>query len=89
MNIDIPEGKDPIEYVWGEMVPGIGPAASAMVSSASGWYSVTPSVAATALPPSLDGTLISGPKVKTPRSACVGCRATAGELPRSGSCPSR
>ncbi|GAA2210916.1 carboxymuconolactone decarboxylase family protein [Nonomuraea monospora] len=28
MRIDIPEGKDPIEYVWGEMVPGIGPAAS-------------------------------------------------------------
>ncbi|MBV7707438.1 carboxymuconolactone decarboxylase [Nocardia sp. 852002-20019_SCH5090214] len=28
MNIDIPEGTDPIGYVWGEMVPGIGPAAS-------------------------------------------------------------
>jgi alkylhydroperoxidase family enzyme len=28
VNIDVPEGKDPIEYVWGEMVPGIGPAAS-------------------------------------------------------------
>jgi alkylhydroperoxidase family enzyme len=28
MNIDIPEGKDPITYVWGEMVPGIGPAAA-------------------------------------------------------------
>ncbi|MGP4043173.1 carboxymuconolactone decarboxylase family protein [Streptomyces sp. 2A115] len=28
MNIDIPEGKDPIEYVWGEMVPGIGAAAA-------------------------------------------------------------
>ncbi|MFD5829686.1 carboxymuconolactone decarboxylase family protein [Lentzea sp. NPDC060358] len=29
MNIDIPEGKDPIGYVWGEMVPGIGvPAAT-------------------------------------------------------------
>ncbi|WP_228001812.1 carboxymuconolactone decarboxylase family protein [Nocardia australiensis] len=28
MNIDIPEGKDPIGYVWGEMVPGIGLAAS-------------------------------------------------------------
>ena len=28
MNIEIPEGKDPIQYVWGEMVPGIGPAAS-------------------------------------------------------------
>ncbi|MFL6109492.1 MAG: carboxymuconolactone decarboxylase family protein [Marmoricola sp.] len=28
MRIDIPEGKDPINYVWGEMVPGIGVAAS-------------------------------------------------------------
>ena len=28
MNIDIPEGKDPIGYVWGEMVPGIGSAAA-------------------------------------------------------------
>ena len=28
MNIDIPEGRDAIEYVWGEMVPGIGPAAA-------------------------------------------------------------
>lgn len=28
MNIDIPGGKDPIGYVWGEMVPGIGIAAS-------------------------------------------------------------
>ncbi|MEV0494972.1 hypothetical protein AB0I23_35810, partial [Streptomyces atratus] len=28
MNVDIPEGKDAIEYVWGEMVPGIGIAAS-------------------------------------------------------------
>ncbi|RNL64157.1 carboxymuconolactone decarboxylase family protein [Nocardioides marmoriginsengisoli] len=28
MRIDIPEGKDPINYVWGEMVPGIGIAAS-------------------------------------------------------------
>ncbi|MGC5010704.1 carboxymuconolactone decarboxylase family protein [Streptosporangium sp. DT93] len=28
MNIDIPEGRDAIEYVWGEMIPGIGPAAS-------------------------------------------------------------
>lgn len=28
MNIDIPEGKDAIQYVWGEMVPGIGIAAS-------------------------------------------------------------
>ena len=29
MNIDIPEGKDAIAYVWGEMVPGIGVAAAA------------------------------------------------------------
>lgn len=28
MRVDIPEGKDPIGYVWGEMVPGIGLAAS-------------------------------------------------------------
>ncbi|MCU1587225.1 MAG: hypothetical protein JWN31_718 [Frankiales bacterium] len=28
MNIDIPDGKDGISYVWGEMVPGIGVAAS-------------------------------------------------------------
>ncbi|RSM91666.1 carboxymuconolactone decarboxylase family protein [Kibdelosporangium aridum] len=28
MNIDIPDGKDPIAYVWGEMVPGIGTAAA-------------------------------------------------------------
>ena len=28
MNIDIPPGKDPIGYVWGEMVPGIGTAAA-------------------------------------------------------------
>ncbi|GAA5167479.1 carboxymuconolactone decarboxylase family protein [Pseudonocardia eucalypti] len=28
MIIDVPEGKDPIQYVWGEMVPGIGVAAS-------------------------------------------------------------
>ncbi|GAA2420570.1 carboxymuconolactone decarboxylase family protein [Actinomadura vinacea] len=33
MNIDIPEGKDPIGYAWGEMVPGIGPAASAFAMS--------------------------------------------------------
>jgi alkylhydroperoxidase family enzyme len=26
--IDVPEGKHPIMYVWGEMVPGIGPAAA-------------------------------------------------------------
>ncbi|WP_327147219.1 carboxymuconolactone decarboxylase family protein [Nocardia sp. NBC_01329] len=28
MRVDIPEDKDPIGYVWGEMVPGIGIAAS-------------------------------------------------------------
>ncbi len=28
MIIDVPEGKDPIGYVWGEMVPGIGGAAA-------------------------------------------------------------
>lgn len=27
MLIDVPEGKHPIVFVWGEMVPGIGPAA--------------------------------------------------------------
>ena len=30
MIIDVPEGKDPINYVWGEMVPGIGGAAATM-----------------------------------------------------------
>lgn len=28
MNLDVPDGKDPIQYAWGEMVPGIGPAAA-------------------------------------------------------------
>ena len=28
MHVDVPDGRDPIEYVWGEMVPGIGVAAS-------------------------------------------------------------
>ena len=28
MIIDVPEGKHPIYYVWGEVVPGIGPAAA-------------------------------------------------------------
>lgn len=28
MDIDVPDGKNPIEYVWGDMVPGIGPAAA-------------------------------------------------------------
>lgn len=31
--IEIPEGKNPIFYVWGEMVPGIGIAASAFAQS--------------------------------------------------------
>ncbi|WP_434443689.1 carboxymuconolactone decarboxylase family protein [Lentzea sp. E54] len=30
MNINIPEGKDPIGYVWGELVPGIGVAAAGL-----------------------------------------------------------
>jgi len=29
VNLEIPDGKDPILWVWGELVPGIGPAASA------------------------------------------------------------
>jgi alkylhydroperoxidase family enzyme len=33
MIIDIPEGKDPLVYVWGELVPGIGPAAAAFSQS--------------------------------------------------------
>jgi len=33
MFIDVPQGKDPILYVWGELVPGIGPAASAFAMS--------------------------------------------------------
>ncbi|MFJ9038693.1 carboxymuconolactone decarboxylase family protein [Streptomyces sp. NPDC102406] len=28
MSIDIPDGQEPIPYVWGEMVPGIGPVAA-------------------------------------------------------------
>ncbi|MDQ1694679.1 MAG: hypothetical protein QOJ03_32 [Frankiaceae bacterium] len=28
MRIEVPDGKHPIMHVWGEMVPGIGPAAS-------------------------------------------------------------
>lgn len=28
MELDIPNGKDPIMWVWGELVPGIGPAAA-------------------------------------------------------------
>ncbi|MEU6134025.1 carboxymuconolactone decarboxylase family protein [Nocardioides sp. NPDC047086] len=30
MIIDVPEGQDPITYVWGSMVPGIGPAAAGL-----------------------------------------------------------
>ncbi|WP_328529095.1 carboxymuconolactone decarboxylase family protein [Nocardioides sp. NBC_00368] len=30
MIIDVPEGQDPIAYVWGQMVPGIGPAAAGL-----------------------------------------------------------
>ncbi|MBX3314575.1 MAG: carboxymuconolactone decarboxylase family protein [Actinobacteria bacterium] len=29
MQLEIPDGKDPIMWVWGELVPGIGPAAAA------------------------------------------------------------
>jgi alkylhydroperoxidase family enzyme len=28
MLVDVPDGVDPITYVWGELVPGIGPAAA-------------------------------------------------------------
>lgn len=28
MNLDVPDGKHPIIWVWGELVPGIGPAAA-------------------------------------------------------------
>ncbi|TQL67357.1 AhpD family alkylhydroperoxidase [Nocardioides albertanoniae] len=30
MMINVPEGRDPIAHVWGEMVPGIGPAAAGL-----------------------------------------------------------
>jgi len=33
MFLDVPEGKDPIAYVWGELVPGIGPAAATAATS--------------------------------------------------------
>ena len=33
MRIDVPEGKHPIYFVWGEVVPGIGPAAAAFAQS--------------------------------------------------------
>ena len=29
MNLDVPDGKHPILWAWGELVPGIGPAAAA------------------------------------------------------------
>lgn len=33
MYVDVPEGTDPITYVWGELVPGIGPAAATLAMS--------------------------------------------------------
>lgn len=33
MFLEIPDGKDPIGYVWGELVPGIGPAAATLAMS--------------------------------------------------------
>ena len=33
MHVEVPEGKHPIMYVWGELVPGIGPAAAAFAQS--------------------------------------------------------
>lgn len=33
MIIDVPDGKHPVLYVWGELVPGIGPAAAAFSQS--------------------------------------------------------
>ena len=33
MRVDVPEGQDPIVHVWGQMVPGIGPAAAAFAQS--------------------------------------------------------
>jgi hypothetical protein len=40
VRIDIPEGKDAIGYVWGEMVPGIGIAASRFsTASCRSWSS--------------------------------------------------
>lgn len=33
MILDVPEGKDPIMWVWGEVVPGIGPAAAVFAQS--------------------------------------------------------
>src|ERR1700736_1013696 len=29
LRLDVPQGKDPVGWVWGEAVPGIGPAAAA------------------------------------------------------------
>ena len=31
--LEVPEGKQPIMYVWGELVPGIGPAAAAFAQA--------------------------------------------------------
>lgn len=33
MRIDVPEGKHPVMFAWGEAVPGIGPAAAAFAQS--------------------------------------------------------
>ncbi len=33
MIVDVPDGKHPVLYVWGELVPGIGPAAAAFSQS--------------------------------------------------------
>jgi hypothetical protein len=33
MIVEIPQGKDPLRHVWGEMVPGIGVAASRFATS--------------------------------------------------------
>ncbi len=33
LRVEVPDGKDPIGYVWGEMVPGIGPAAATLAMS--------------------------------------------------------
>ncbi len=30
MRVEVPEGADPITYVWGQLVPGIGPAAATL-----------------------------------------------------------
>ena len=48
MIIDLPEDKDPIMYVWGEMVPGIGVAASKFATAST---STPPSGCASSRPP--------------------------------------